>query len=295
MMVVAHDAERTLGLALASVIAQTEEDWECIVVDDGSFHSAVAVVEALGDRRIRLIRLNENHGRGYARSHALEATRGRLCAFLDADDWMYPTRLERQIEHLESEPRLKLVSSSFLVEGRLHRVLGVCEAGSRRQRRLGSYPFSFAPMLVDGDTARRIGFRPELTRSEDIPFLTRALEAPWACIKEPLYVYRPSPPTRASALESHRCSRLAYSLERAQHPVSARRLEVLYGLRELVHSTLPERMSSRLTAFARMRLVRPASIAERRDHAAALSVVSSVLESSSTTPVGATVPEESVE
>jgi teichuronic acid biosynthesis glycosyltransferase TuaG len=295
MMVVAHNAERTLDLALASVIAQTEEDWECIVVDDGSSRSAVAVVETLSDRRIRLIRLDENHGRGYARSRALEAMRGRLCAFLDADDWMYPTRLERQIAHLESDPHLKLVSSSLLVEDRSHRVLGVCAAGSPRRRRLGSYPFSFAPMLVDGDTARRIGFRPELTRSEDIPFLIRALEAPWACIKEPLYVYRPSPPTRASVLESHRCSRHAYSLERAGHPFSARRLEVLYGLRELVHRALPEPMSSRLTALARKRVVRPASIAERRDHGTALSVVSSVLESKSTTPAGATVPEESVE
>lgn len=294
-MVVAHDAEPTLGLALASVIAQTEQDWECIVVDDGSARSAAGIVEGFSDRRIRLVRLNENHGRGYARSRALEAMRGRLCSFLDADDWMYPARLERQIAHLESDPRLKLVGSSMVIEDPSHCLLGISEAGTLRRRRLGGHPFSFATTLIDGGTALRIGFRPELRRSEDIPFLTRALEAPWACIKEPLYVYRPSPPTRASVLESHRCSRRAYSLERAKHPVSARKLEVSYGLRELTHRALSERLSSKLTELARKRVLRPASLAERRDHGNALSVVSEVLESRSTAPVTPTGPEEGAE
>jgi hypothetical protein len=199
--------------------------------------------------------------------------RGRYLAVLDADDWMYPTRLERQVAWLENDPRLKLVASSMLIESASHSVIGVQDVNPGAGARLGSHPFSFAPILVDADLARKIRFRPELTRAEDVAFLTHALASPWACFAEPLYAYRPSAPTRASTLESYRCSRRAYALERGRFPLAARRLEVSYGLREIAHGVLSESASRRLTSWSRARVVRPATPAEERSHDEALAHV----------------------
>ena len=84
------NAASTVGLALRSLQSQRWSDWECVVVDDGSTDGSAAVVESLGDARIRLVRSAERGGRGVARQRALDACRGRFLAMLDADDFYYP-------------------------------------------------------------------------------------------------------------------------------------------------------------------------------------------------------------
>ncbi|HEX3596332.1 MAG TPA: glycosyltransferase, partial [Polyangiaceae bacterium] len=245
VMVVAHGAERTLGFALASVSSQTMADWECIVVDDGSTVPTSGLVESLRDERFRSVRLNENGGRGNARLRGLEVARGELLAFLDADDWMYPERLETELACLRRE-NASLVGASMVVEDAAHRVLGIQGVAVRGPVGLGRFPFSFAPVLVEMQLARAVGFDPRLTRSEDVLFLTRALERPWASISRPLYAYRPSSPSRASVLEGYRCSRAAYAQSRAGNPIAALRLELSFSLRALVHRFAPAALSERV-------------------------------------------------
>jgi hypothetical protein len=161
----------------------------------------------------------------------------------------------------------------MMLEDAGHRVLGVQQAGKPGTRKLGELPFSFAPVLADIGVARSIGFDARLTRSEDVLFLTRALEQPWACVSAPLYAYRPSVATRASTLEGYRCSRMAYAECRADHPIAARRLEFAYRLRELVHGLSPEPLRRHITAWSRQRYLRPATHAEQSQHELSLDVV----------------------
>jgi glycosyltransferase involved in cell wall biosynthesis len=80
-----YNRAHLLGETIRSVLAQTCRDFEIIVVDDGSDDHPGAVLEEVGDNRIRLIR-QDNSGANTARNRGIDAARGRYVAFLDSDD-----------------------------------------------------------------------------------------------------------------------------------------------------------------------------------------------------------------
>jgi GT2 family glycosyltransferase len=85
VVVPAYRANATLGVCLRAVVVALGTDDEVIVVDDGSPESPQSIVDALGDPRVRLIRLGVNCGRGPARNAGVTAARHRWIAFVDAD------------------------------------------------------------------------------------------------------------------------------------------------------------------------------------------------------------------
>lgn len=97
----AYNAEATICSAMMSVCLQTHEDWELIVVDDGSTDrtSELAQTAAANDKRIRVIR-QSNRGVAAARNVAIEAATRRYLAFLDADDAWLPNKLRRQLSFM---------------------------------------------------------------------------------------------------------------------------------------------------------------------------------------------------
>jgi len=92
------NAAATLGAAVASVRAQSLGDWEMILVDDGSTDGSRALARGLAaaDPRLRVLARADNGGAAAARNDGIRAARGRLIAFLDADDRWYPDKLARQ-------------------------------------------------------------------------------------------------------------------------------------------------------------------------------------------------------
>lgn len=85
--------------ALDSLRAQTEQRWQAILVDDGSHDDTGAIFRAAaaGDRRFRFIAHEASHGLGAARNVALDAVDTPLVGFLDGDDELTPTALERLV------------------------------------------------------------------------------------------------------------------------------------------------------------------------------------------------------
>ncbi|MEO6146112.1 MAG: glycosyltransferase, partial [Sulfuriferula sp.] len=97
-----YDCAAHVAASIDSVLAQTWTDWELVVVDDGSTDASAALVAAMDDPRIRLIR-QANAGVSAARNRALDESSGELVAFLDADDTWAPTFLVRMLTALDAQ------------------------------------------------------------------------------------------------------------------------------------------------------------------------------------------------
>ncbi|MEM7410745.1 MAG: glycosyltransferase family 2 protein [Myxococcota bacterium] len=105
VLIPVRDAAPTLGSCLRSVQRQTEANWECVVVDDGSSDASADIVAdfARSDPRIRSLR-GPREGITPALNRGLDACRAPLVARLDADDWMHRARLRLQCDTLDGAP-----------------------------------------------------------------------------------------------------------------------------------------------------------------------------------------------
>lgn len=99
-----------IGQTLESLFAQTYQNWECIVVDDGSTDDTREVVGSIAesDPRVRYFR-QENRGQPAALNAGLRELRGDYVQILDADDLIEARKLERQVAYLEAHPEADIV------------------------------------------------------------------------------------------------------------------------------------------------------------------------------------------
>lgn len=110
-----RNGARTIQQAVRSILRQTYDDWELIVVDDGSKDDSAAIIDSLDDPRIRVLRNSRSEGLAACLNRAIEEAKGQLFARLDVDDVAYPDRFERQLAFLQDEPRVDLLGSRMMV------------------------------------------------------------------------------------------------------------------------------------------------------------------------------------
>lgn len=103
----------TITEALASVFSQTFQDFEVIVVDDGSTDDTSDLVRRFGDRRLRYVRRDTRRGVAAARNLALSMSKGSFISFLDSDDIWKPQKIEYEVAFLERHPQVEAVFSDL--------------------------------------------------------------------------------------------------------------------------------------------------------------------------------------
>jgi len=110
-----YNAEPYIAEATNSILAQTYEDFEFIIVNDGSKDRSLEILAKIArkDSRIRLIS-RPNTGYAKALNEAMDAATGKYFARMDADDISLPTRFEKQVAYLESHPECVVVGSRIL-------------------------------------------------------------------------------------------------------------------------------------------------------------------------------------
>lgn len=102
VILIVYNGARTLPLALSSLLIQTFQNWECVIVDDGSTDDTPEILSGLTDSRFLSLRSDIRLGRGAARQMAMESARAPYVCSLDADDFFYANKLERQVAILDS-------------------------------------------------------------------------------------------------------------------------------------------------------------------------------------------------
>lgn len=113
-----YNSEKYVQEAIDSVLNQTYENFELIILDDGSIDSSVEIVEKYNDSRIKLYKNIENKGLPYTRNKLLSFATGEYIALLDSDDIALPNRLQIQVDFLERNQNVDIVGSSAIIFGK---------------------------------------------------------------------------------------------------------------------------------------------------------------------------------
>jgi glycosyltransferase involved in cell wall biosynthesis len=206
-----RDAVGTVGAAMASVQAQTWQDWELIAVDDGSADGSPDVMEqfARADGRMRVFR-RPACGIVEALRFGCGQARGAFLARMDADDVALPSRLERQLGLLKANPEVGLCGCRVrMVGGPLRRgrleyeewLNGLTDWRSIRRNLFVECPVAHPAFLMRREAFEQCGGYRDAGWAEDYDLVLRIVEAGWELgnVAEVLLEWRESP---------HRLSRM---------------------------------------------------------------------------------------
>ena len=113
------NCETTLTSALQSIFAQTDRDWELLLVDDGSTDGSLRIAKQVSDPRVTVISDGTNRGLPYRLNQIAALSQRRYLARMDGDDLMHPERLRQQREFLHRNPAVDAVGSpAFIIDAR---------------------------------------------------------------------------------------------------------------------------------------------------------------------------------
>lgn len=184
--------------AIDSVLAQTHEDWQLIVVDDGSTDGTVEAVRKLTDPRLKVLSASHSGSTAITRNRAIEAATGDWIAFLDSDDLWEPRKLEVQLQALAAAGAGWCYSDYRIVDQAAHplahRISGFQPLSGRiiEPLLLGRTAAFIGTVVVRSDLLASIGgFDPSLRYREDLDLEFRlALAADAVAVPEVLVSVR---------------------------------------------------------------------------------------------------------
>jgi glycosyltransferase involved in cell wall biosynthesis len=157
VLMAVHNGMAYLPTAVESILRQTYDRFEFLVVDDASTDGTPAWLRGLGDPRIRLVPLPRNVGQTAALNVGLRAATTPWIARMDADDFSAPTRLEEQLRALEADPAVRCLGTFAWVFREdpqvIERVVQkpLDDAGIRRELLIGT-PIIHGSLIVHRET-----------------------------------------------------------------------------------------------------------------------------------------------
>lgn len=189
-----YNSEEFIAQAIESVLAQSYQLWEMIIVDDGSLDASADIINSYcwNDARIKLITVGEKSGPGKARNLAIKAAKGRYIAFLDSDDLWLPEKLAKQIIFMQ-EHKLAFTYASYQLTNQDNDDLGVFITAEQISYEDLLRTSNIGCLTAVYDT-HRLGklYMPEIMQQEDyglwLAILKRIKNA--IGMQEPLAVYR---------------------------------------------------------------------------------------------------------
>lgn len=193
----AYNAESYVLESVQSVLAQTYENFELLVIDDHSTDRTLEIVSGISDRRLRIIQSPVNMGVVGALNRGMSVATGRYIARIDADDLCLPTRFAQQREYLEKSPQTMILGTDMSVlDGgmiRFNRPATNPDPKITHWMLLVGNPIGHPSMMFRADVVARLGayLREEFRYAEDFDFSHRALTlGDVTVLQQHLVIYR---------------------------------------------------------------------------------------------------------
>lgn len=159
-----YNTESYIADSIQSVIDQTYQNWELIIVDDCSTDRTRERAASFRDERIILLKNEKNVGAASSRNYALRKAKGKWIAFLDSDDLWLPNKLEKQIRFMEDHNAVFSYTAYEDIDCN-GTTLGYITRGPRRITRRGMYRYCWPGCLTVMYDAEKLG----LLQIKDIP------------------------------------------------------------------------------------------------------------------------------
>ena len=119
-----YNDEKTLAIAIKSILYQSYSDWNLILLDDGSTDDSLKVAREFKDSRICVYSDGINKGLAPRLNEIVHMAKGKYIARMDADDIMHPERLKLQVEYLDKHKDIDVVGTEAYSVDRHNRILG---------------------------------------------------------------------------------------------------------------------------------------------------------------------------
>ena len=188
------NARRFLAAAVRSVFAQTYDDWELLLIDDGSTDGSLEVVRHVDDPRVRVLSDGTHRGLCARLNQIASIAQGAYLARMDADDLMHPERIERQLTFLRANPGVDVIDTATVTV-----IDEFTPVGIRGDRPLDPSPASVLRngLLIHPTVMGRVEwfrsnpYDPVYVRAEDRELWNRTCATTtFARLCEPLFFYR---------------------------------------------------------------------------------------------------------
>lgn len=192
-----YNCARTLPEAIDSILNQTFRDWELILCDDGSSDDTYSVARCYAEAnpgRIILLRNDRNRGLNHTLNRCLQVARGEYIARMDADDLCSPERFAIEMEVLDTQPEIAIVSTDmeFFDESGVWGRIAHPEYPENRDF-LRESPFCHAPAMVRKEAFDAVGGYSEekcLLRVEDYHLWMKMYRAGFRGRNLPVVLYQ---------------------------------------------------------------------------------------------------------
>lgn len=200
----AYNAGRTISESIDSVLSQSYQDWELLVVDDCSKDNTLDVIQkyADGDNRITIIKNEKNLGVAASRNKAIAMARGEWVAFLDADDLWCGDKLEKQIlfANQHSDAVLIYTAAHYMnADGIMYKYVMPVELKFGFKQLLHRNILICSSVLLRKDIAQQVPMKDGCLHEDYLEWLEITKPGYFAYgINEPLVIYRLQEESRSS-------------------------------------------------------------------------------------------------
>ncbi|MCY4051913.1 MAG: glycosyltransferase [Gammaproteobacteria bacterium] len=198
VVLVVRNGEKFIREAVSSILEQTYENFEFLIIDDGSADHTKEIVRKYRDTRIQLFDNPGPSGKPGGLNFAFETAKGQYIALMDADDISLPTRFEKQLRFLEQNPEIGIVGAQAIKINEVGEVIGyqgknkMNHQGCRKLLLTGNSCFINPSVLIrKASIPKGINYKKDYPYAEDYDFFCQSFfHTKFANLGERLIKYR---------------------------------------------------------------------------------------------------------